>query len=149
VAGDELARGGEAARREDDRPLGRRRERRAKPDRTVRQAGCERRHEPCGREAGPARPRVSRALVHDRRPERAQPVERGVEPAPHELLQHGVAAGALRAEVLEPVVPPDDPGGEQHRAAEAIALLVDDGLGPELRRSRGGDEPGHPSAGNG
>ena len=44
-------------------------------------------------------------------------------------------------------MPPDDPRGERHRAARRMLLVQRRGRA-ELVRTDGGDEPGHPSAGD-
>ena len=102
------------------------------------QRGCQ----GLGLEALPDRLWIA-GVVHNRGVERGQPLEGLVQALDDHPLQGRVAAGALGLEVLERSVAPDDAAREEHRAAGAVALLQHDRLGPELARSRGGDQAGH------
>ena len=75
-------------------------------------------------------------------------VEVGIEAIEDRALKRLVAAGAFGAEAIELAVPPDHAAREQHRAASAIALLVDlDGRAVRARlRSR--HEPRHAGSGH-
>ena len=111
-----------------------------RPHERLRQAG---RVEP-----PPDRARVAGLLREHRRAERLEPRERVVELLHHDALQRRVAVGAVLAEPVERPVPEDDARREQHRAAGAVALLVDDDVEPELAGPGGGRETGHAGAGH-
>ena len=80
--------------------------------------------------------------------ERLEPGERVVEPLPDEPLERCVAARALGSEVVPLAVPPDDAARQEHRAARAGPLLDHARPQAELARTRGGDQPRHPRAGD-
>src|SRR6188472_2815870 len=94
------------------------------------------------------RARVARLALEDRSAERLEPVEPFVQALEDQALQGGVAAGTLRAEVLELAVAPDDAAREEHRSAGTVALLEHDRLGAELTRTRGRGQSGHARTGN-
>ena len=147
VPPDELAVGLEPAGREDDRRSVRQLpERLAEPQLAA--VPDERRRQGVRVEADADRGGVARLPAHHRRAELLQPPQVDVEPLVHEALEHGVAAGALAAEVVELAVPPDDPAREQHRAARAVALLEDEHARATGGRLRRGDEPGHSGPGD-
>ena len=98
--------------------------------------------------AAAGRERVLGVAPDRLRAERLEPAERVVEPLPDQPLQQLVAAGALGAKALPLQMPPDDTGGEEHRAAGPRPFLEHARLVPELAEARCGDEARHPRAGD-
>src|SRR6185437_12058586 len=137
----------ETAGREQDRPLDVLPQRRLELDR-ARRLG----EEPCesARVVAPTgRERVLGVAPDRLRPERLEPAETVVEPFPDQPLQPLVAARAFRAKALPLKMPPDDAGGQEHRAARPRPLLEHARLEPELAEAHGRNEARHPRAGNG
>ncbi len=87
-------------------------------------------------------------LLDDLRAQLLEPRDVGVEALVDERLELDRAARALAQEVVELAMPPDDAAGHEHRAARAVAFLVDDDARPARHGLRRSDETGHTGPGD-
>ena len=119
----------------------------AEPDVAARHGRARASARPCRNASRPSADSRSPAPAPARRATPARPARRPA-PSTTRAWRAGSPAGHSRAKLLERAMPPDDSARQQHRAAGAVALLVDDGLRAELPGSRGGDEAGHAGTGD-
>ena len=104
--------------------------------------------ETAGIESLADRPRVPGLVRHDGCAQRLEPRDAVVQLLPDGALQALVAGGTFRAEVVPLAKAPDHAARQEHRAARARPLLVDDGRGTELARTRRCAQTGHARAGD-